>query len=421
MRASKHRSKNYSSTLTGLATTGLLAIALQPTAAVADVVSDWNTTTTTVLLNTGAPAGIHLAMVHTAIYDAVNSIGRRYQVYAVTPTVPVNGASPEAAAASAAYHLLITLFPGQAAVLDPAYTASLAAIPDGPAENKGVAIGTQVAAGIVALRADDGRNNIVPYVFGSGPGVYQATPPAFGNPIQPFLAKVRPFALTSPSQFRAYGPPDITSRHYATDFNTVKTLGSLNSTERTAEQTEIGRFHTENPTIFWTRNLRDFAATKHLGINESARLFAMLFVAFGDSNIACWDSKYYFNAWRPVTAIPAAASDDNPQTEADAAWLPLANTPPHPEYPAAHGCASGAIAEVLRQFFGTKHVKMTFTSTVPGSVPHYYEKTDDLVKEVTVARVYGGMHFPTSTVHGAVMGRQVGRWVAKTQFQRVKH
>ena len=412
--------KYRSSRLAGLATTGFLAIALQPIAAVADVVSDWNATATTVSVSTGATAGVYLAMVHTAIYDAVNSIGRRYQVYAVTPTVDTRGASPEAAAASAAYHLLVTLFPGQAPVLDPAYAASLATIPDGAAEDKGVAIGAQVAAGIIALRADDGRNNVVPYVFGTGPGIYQATPPAFSSPVQPGLAKVRPLALKSPSQFRAYGPPDVTSRHYATDFNTVKTLGSLNSTQRTAEQTEIGLFHTENPTFFWTRNLRDLAATKRLGINDSARLFAMLYVAYADSIIACWDSKYYFNAWRPVTAIPAAASDDNPQTEADAAWQPLANTPAHPEYPAAHGCATGAVAEVLRQFFGTKHIKMTFTSTVPGSVPHRYDRTDELVEEVLVARVYGGMHFPTSTVHGSVMGRQVGRWVAKTQFQRVK-
>jgi hypothetical protein len=396
------------------------ALALQPIAAKADVVSDWNATATTVILNKGAFAGIYLAMVHVAIYDAVNSVDRRYSVYAVTPAAPTAGASKDAAAASAAYNLLSSLFPDQSAVLDPAFAASLAAIPDGAAETKGVAIGAEVASGILALRANDGRNAVVPYVFGSGPGVYQATPPAFASPLAPWVAKVTPFALTRPSQFRAYGPPDVTSAHYAADFNTVKSLGSINSVERTAEQTEIGRFHTENPNVFWTRNLRNLAAARSLGIEQSARFFAMVFVAFGDANIACWDSKYYFNSWRPITAISAAASDDNPATEADAAWVPLANTPPHPEYPAAHGCATGAIAEALRQFFGTKHVNMVFTSTVPGSIPHAYATTEDLVKEVQVARVYGGMHFPTSTVHGAILGRQVGRYVAKNYFLPVK-
>jgi hypothetical protein len=395
------------------------ALALHALPAKADVVGDWNTTATTVILNKGAQASIHLAMVHVAIYDAVNSVDRRYSIYAVTPAT-AGGASKEAAAASAAYNLLRTLFPDQSAVLDPAFAASLAAVPDGAAETNGVAIGAEVAAGIVALRANDGRNAVVPYVFGSGPGVYQATPPAFASPVTPWVAKVTPFALQSPSQFRAYGPPDVTSAHYAADLNTVKSLGALNSTERTAQQTEIGRFHTENPTTFWTRNLREFAATRGLRVDESARLYAMLYVAFADSNIACWDSKFYFNFWRPVTAIPAAGSDGNAATEADAGWTPLATTPPHPEYPAAHGCVTGAIAETLRQFFGTKHLNMTFTSTVPGSVPHFYETTDDLVKEVQVARVYGGMHYPTSTVHGAILGRQVGRYLAQHYFQPVK-
>lgn len=394
------------------------ALTIQTLPAQADVVSDWNATATTVVLNKGAQSAIHLAMVHVAIYDAVNSVDQRYRTYAITPTVPTKGASKEAAAASAAYNLLRTLFPDQAAVLDPAYTASLAAIPDGPAETKGVAIGAEVAAGIIALRANDGRTAVVPYVFGSGPGVYQATPPAFGSPVTPWVAKVTPFALERPSQFRAYGPPDVTSAHFAADFNTVKSLGALNSTTRTAEQTEIGRFHTENPTTFWTRNLRDFAATRALKVDQNARLFAMLYVAFADSSIACWDSKYYYNFWRPVTAIPAADSDDNPATEADATWAPLATTPPHPEYPAAHGCVSGAVAETLRQFFGTKQLDMTFTSTVPGSIPHFYKKTDDLVEEVQVARVYGGMHYPTSTLHGAILGRQVGRYIADNYFRK---
>ena len=386
----------------------------------ADVLADWNTTATTVILNKAAPGNVYLAFVHAVMYDAVIAIDGRYTSYAVRPTSDTRGASQEAAAASAAYHLLLTLFPDQQTVLDPAYAASLAAVPDGAGENKGVAVGTEVAAAFLALRANDGRGANVPYTFGTGPGVYQATPPAFGNPVTPWLALMKPFTLTRPSQFRAYGPPDLTSERYAKDFETVKRLGSATSTERLPEETEVGRFHTENPTTFWSRNLRDFVSTKHLDIAQRARLYALLFVGFADSGIACWDSKYYYNRWRPVTAIPAADADGNPETEADTAWTPLANTPPHPEYPAAHGCASGAITEVMRRYFGTRYITFTFTSTVAGSVPHTYYSTDDLVDEVMRARVFGGMHFPTSIAHGAAMGKKVGDWMFDHYFRPIK-
>ncbi len=386
----------------------------------ADVLNDWNAAATTVILNKGAPGNVYLAFVHAVMYDAVVSIDGRYRTYAVKPTSATLGASKEAAAASAAYHLLLTLFPDQQPVLDPVYTASLAAIPDGSAENRGVAIGTEVAAGFLALRANDGRDASVPYTFGTGPGVYQRTPPAFGNPVTPWLAVMKPFTLLRPSQFRAYGPPDLTSERYAKDLEAVKTLGSATSTERLPEETEVGRFHTENPTTFWSRNLRDFVNTKPLDITQRARLYALLFIGFADSGVACWDSKYYYNRWRPVTAIPAADTDGNPETEADATWAPLVNTPPHPEYPAAHGCASGAITEVMRRFFGTRYITFTFTSTVAGTVPHTYYSTDDLVEEIIRARVFGGMHFPTSVAHGAVMGRSVGDWVFDNYFRPVK-
>ncbi len=396
------------------------AIAALGSTARADVVSDWNATATTVLLaNPSAHAGLHTAMVHVAIYDAVNAIERRYKVYAATPTADTRGASKEAAAAAAAYSLLSALFPAQQSQLDSAYAASLAAVPDGPAETKGIEVGQQVAAAIIALRANDGRTNVVPYTFGSGPGVYQATPPAFGSPIVPYLAHVTPFALHSPWQFRAYGPPDLSSAQYASDYKTVKTLGAADSTKRTDRQTEIGRFHTENPTTFWARNLRAVAAAHPLDVTDSARLFAMLFVSSADAIIGCWDSKYHFNFWRPVTAIGMGDSDTNPATVGDPAWLPLANTPPHPEYPAAHGCFSGAVAEVLNSVFG-KNVTMTFTSTVPNTVPHVYYGTDDLIEEIGVARVYGGMHFPTSTRHGTKLGKEVGKWVVKNYFRPLK-
>lgn len=399
----------------------ILATAAPQRPARADVVIDWNATGVGVLLAGSPPlTGVHLAMMHAAIYDAVNAIDRRHKTLGVSPSGPTLGASREAAAASAAYHLLKALFPGQAATLDAAYATSLSAVPDGVSEDRGVAIGQQVAAGWIALRDGDGRYGVVPYTFGSGPGVYQATPPAFANPINTFMLGLKPFALERASQFRAYGPPDLTSAKYAADLEMVRTLGSATSTKRTAEESEIARFHTENPNTFWARNLRDFAAGKNLDVGHSARLFALLFVGISDATQACFDSKYYYNFWRPVTAIAAADTDGNPATAADASWTPLAVTPPHPEYPAAHGCVAGLVAETLNRFFGQRHLKMTFTSTVAGSVPHVYFGTDDLVEEIIVARVYGGMHYPTSVVHGATLGRNVAKWIDDNYFGPIR-
>jgi len=391
-----------------------------PAPARADVVGDWNATAAGIIASKNAQPGLYLGLVHVAIYDAVNSIDKRFTPFAVTPTSDTHGASREAAAAAAAYQVLLTLWPDQQTVLDTALAASLAAIPDGAPETKGVTLGKEVANAWLAVRANDGREANVPYVFGTAPADYQRTPPAFPNPVTPWLAKVKPFTLTSPAQFRAYGPPDLTSARYAKDFETVKSLGSATSTERFAEETEIARFHTENPTLFWSRNLRNLASLKKRNIGDSARLYALMFVAFGDSIIACWDSKYYFNSWRPVTAIRAADTDDNPNTEADAAWTPLAVTPPHPEYPAAHGCATGAMTEVLRHYFGTRYITFTFTSTVTDTVPHTSYSTDDLVEEVMRARVFGGMHFPTSVAHGVLMGKKVGNWIYGNYFRPVK-
>ena len=260
----------------------LLCAATAAVTARAGVIDDWNATTTNVVLAKGAPAAAYLAYVHAAMYDASNSIGGRFKPYAVVPTSPTWGASEDAAAAAAAYYLLLTQFPDQKPTLDAALAASLANVPDGPCETKGVAIGQEVAAAILALRANDGREAIVPYTFGSGPGVYQRTPPAFGNPVAPWQAKMKPFALQSPWQFRAYGPPDLTSERYAKDFQTVKELGSATSTQRLPEETEVALFHTENPTTFWTRNLRSFVSAQGLDTVRSARLYPCCFFGFAD-------------------------------------------------------------------------------------------------------------------------------------------
>jgi hypothetical protein len=396
----------------------LLATIWLGAAARADVITDWNATTQAVVLATpGAQMPIYLSLVHVAMYDAVIAIDRRYAPFAVQPTVATHGASKEAAAAAAAYRVLSAEAPAQQAVLDAAYATSLAAVPNSAAKTRGIAVGEEVAALWLATRANDGRHGSVPYTFGSGPGVYQPTPPGNGPPVAPWVAQVQPFSLERGSQYRAYGPPDLTSERFAQDLNLTKALGAASSAERTPAETELALFHTENPTTFWAWNWRSLAADRNLGLVEDARLFAMLSVAFADGVIACWDSKYYYNFWRPITAIRAADTDDNPATEADAAWTPLAVTPPHPEYPAAHGCVAGGFAEVLTRFFGTRWVRFTFTSTVPNTVPHRYDNVEELVEEVEWARIYGGMHFQTSMEDGILMGRKIGRWIVRNNFR----
>lgn len=395
--------------------------------AAADAVTDWNAIATTTILNaqpTERPsAGIHWAMVQIAVYDAVNAIDGSYRVFAVRPaSTPTQGASEPAAAVSAAYQVLLALFPSRATQLAASYAISLAAIADGDAKTRGIAIGAEVAAKLLLLRVNDGRFDVVPYVFGAGPGIYQLTtwqaptpPPAPTGPVTPWLAKVKPFALKSVSQFRGDGPPELDSLDYADDFVEVKALGVKNSPARTVSQTEIGRFHTMNPTLFWGNNLNAFVVAQGLSLAENARLLAQLFVSYGDANIACWDAKYAFNRWRPETAIRNADADGNDATEADTAWLAQENTPPHPEYPAAHGCAAGAVMESLRQFFGTKHLDLSFTSTATGTT-HVFHHTEAFLGEIGNARVYGGMHFRTSTEDGAALGRKVAKWVAKRHF-----
>jgi hypothetical protein len=407
---------------TGSALLWCIAATALSGAAQADVITDWNATTQAVLVAKGHQGPPGFAFVHVPMYDAVNAIDGRYSVFAVRPTSNPRGASKEAAAATAAYRVLLGAYPDQAGVLDPAYAASLAAVPNGPAKTKGIAVGSEVAAAWLALRAGDGREAAVPYTFGPvEPGVYQRTPPAFPNALAPWLAKMRPYAMTSPSQFRAYGPPDLTSERYAQDVAMVRAVGGAISTERSADETETAKFYTESPTTFFSHNLREFAATKNLSVAGNARLFAQVFVTEADSMIACWDSKYYFNFWRPVTAITTELDDNNPATEREAGWTPLATTPPHPEYPAGHGCVSTAYAEALRHFFGTSHMRVTLTSSVAGSVPHVFHNTNEMVDEIILARVFGGMHFQTSVEHGSTIGKKVGRLVARNHFKPVKH
>lgn len=231
------------------------------------------------------------------------------------------------------------------------------------------------------------------------------------------MPAMRPFTLTSAMQFRADGPPDLTSASYAYAFNEVKHLGAAGGAALTADQQEIARFHTENPAVLTTRNLRVFL--NQPTVLENARLAAMFWVAYADAILGCFESKYYFESWRPRAAIPAAGADGNPATEADPAWTPFVNTPNHPEYPAAHACFGGVTTEILKAYFKTPRVRFTWNSTVTGT-SHEYASVYEMLKEEKLARIYGGMHFRFSSDDGATLGRRTGRWVAKNYFQPVK-
>ncbi len=401
----------------------MLGFALLPGNARADVVTDWNGIANTVIVtNANRPPGaalVDMAYVHAAVYDAVNAIDKRYSVYAVSPTNAPPGSSKDAAAATAAFHVLKILFPAQQAFLEAKYAESLFAIPGGEAKTNGISIGLEVARRFMQLRSNDGRDANVPYVPGTGPGVWQPTPSAHAPALTPWLAKLRPFMLESPSQFRAPGPPALDSSQWAQDFNETKLYGALNSTARTHEQTEIGRFYAEHAGAQYSRIMRKFALERNFNVADNARLFAMVYLSLADAMIAGWESKYYFNFWRPVTAIRAGDTDASELTEADSNWTPLVATPGHPEYPAAHGCLTAAFADTLRAFFGTKKVKIKLSSSVTNTT-RTFENTDDLIKEIIDARVYGGMHYRSSVKDGANIGKHVTHWMTKYYFQPVR-
>jgi hypothetical protein len=353
---------------------------------------------------------VDLATTHVAIYDAVIAITGTHRPFAVSPTTDPADASQEAAVAAAAYGVLKALFPSRSAQYQDAYDSFVASIPAGTAKTRGLAVGAEVASKVVALRANDGRSTVVTYTPGTGPGEFRGT-----NPINVFGPYIKPFTLTSAAQFRLPPPLALGSSAYAADLAEVQALGGATSTQRTAAQLEAARFHTENPGLFLTRNYRSFAMDSR-SIADNARLMAMLWVTHGDVNIACFESKYFHNYWRPQSAIPLAETDGNAATMPDATWTPVVPTPNHPEYPAAHMCHQGAAAVILREFFGTNQVSFGFSSTVTNTVRNY-ATPDDMVAEITLARITGGMHFRNSGLQGGVLGTNVANWVVANHFK----
>ena len=373
-------------------------------------------------------AAVYMGIVHAAIYDAAVAIEGGYEPYAIRLTAPHNTSSA-AAIATAAHHTLIGLqpplglTPAQQAILDGDYANYLAAIPDGAAKTNGIAVGEQVAAAVVALRTNDGREqnptladlNPPP----PGPGIWVQNP---GNPLPPVLGLrlpgITPLTLESASQFRPDGPSALTSEEYTDDFDQVKDLGRIDSTTRTPEQTIQALFWTDHDLRVWNDGILALAVAHGLDLVQTARMLAMVHVSGGDAMIAGFEAKYHYWFWRPFTAIPEADTDGNPDTEADPTWLPLRTTPNFPEYPAAHCFHSSAVATALREFFGTDRVPFSLDSRVTQTTREY-TRFRDAVRDVELARTLAGFHFRNSCLKGAHLGRKVGRYVTKHYFQPV--
>jgi len=391
-------------------------------------VLQWNRALLVIVRTPGAqPATIHptrsFAIMHAAIYDAVNAIDRTHKSYFVNLSGVAQSASQDAAAAAAAHEVLVGLYPQFQAMLDAQLQQSLAQIPDGAHKADGIIIGQTVADGILALRSNDGSNAPpIPYVFGNAPGDYQSTPPNF--PQQPQFthwSHVTPFALERADQFRPGPPPDLTSERYATVFNQVKSLGIANSTAATADQALTGRFWNGAIQNYWNEITQTVAMERNLTTAQSARLFALLNLTFADGVIAFYDAKYVYNFWRPVTAIRAADTDNNPETLADPNWLPQStNTAPDPSYPGAHAVISAAGASVLISFFDSDHFDLTVTSEVLAGVTRSFTRLSAAEEEATLSRIFAGQHFRSDLTAGQRLGRNVADFVIDN-FLTLRH
>jgi membrane-associated phospholipid phosphatase len=419
---STSRSSEMKTLLTAGTAVALLAAAtIAPAAAQAakpvSQVVQWNRTLLVIVRTPGAqPATIHptrsFAIMHAAIYDAVNAIDGTHEPYSVRLGAS-HFASQEAAAAAAAHEVLVNLYPNFQAALDAQFQQALAQLPNG-GKAEGINIGQKVADVILAQRKNDGSNAPpIPYVFGVAPGDYQSTPPNF--PKQPQFthwSHVAPFALDSANQFRPGGPPALTTDRYSDAFDQVKLLGIAGSTTATADEALTGHFWNGAIQNYWNEIAQTTSLSHNLTTAENARLFALLNLSFADSVIAFYDAKYTYNFWRPVTAIRAAATDGNPDTQADPNWLPeVGNTAPDPSYPGAHAVISAAGAEVLISFFRQHHFEFSVTSEVMPGVERSFTSFRAAAEEATLSRIFAGQHFLFDLTSGQRLGDDVADFV----------
>ena len=398
---------------------GLSAEATSPLRAVNPVI-EWNRTLLVIVRTPGAqPPTIHstrsFAILHAAVYDAINNIEGRFNPYLVRlPDLPRHAPEPTAAD-QAAHDVLVALYPAFQATLDVELQQDLAQIPDGENKTNGIAVGQAVAAQILSLRSNDGSSvPPPPFVPGNQPGDYQLTPPNFAAADFTQWPRVTPFALARADQFRPGPPPELTGVEYTRVFDEVKSLGFINSTTRSPEQTLIGTFWNGNIQDFWNEIAQTAALEHHLDLARSARLFALLNISLADTAIAFFDAKYTYQFWRPVTAIQNAATDTNPDTEPNPTWLPLTTkTAPDPSYPGAHSAISAAGAEVLRFYFGERF-EFDVTSESLAGVTRHFTRFSAAAEEAGLSRIYAGQHFHSDHTAGRNLGRQVAESVDET-------
>jgi len=404
-----------------------LTIAGIPRLSPADEVTDWNQNMLTAIFTAklGPLATSRVAaMVQSAVFDAVNGIHPHYTPIHVPPTSP-RGASVRAAAAQAAHDILVSLFPQQQNTLDAQLAASVAQLIDegdnsqGKSLERGLSWGQYVARQIWAWRGTDGFTTVLaPFLGGTDPGEWRPTPPAFAPGSNPQVASMTTWAIESHSQFRPGGPPALDSAQYTADFTEIKAMGVANSTARSADQTQFSIFWNGNVIALWNRAAVQVAASMGLSLVENARLLALLNLAMADTYICCWDAKYTYVFWRPITAIVLADTDGNPDTAADPTWTPLLVTPPFPEYPSGHASVGGAASAVLAAFFGDQTTFSAISETLPG-VTRNFSSFSQAADELGDARVFGGIHFRNSCNVGRAQGEQVAEYILANSLQRL--
>jgi PAP2 superfamily len=389
-----------------------------------DAVIAWDTTMIQVIKADIANVGLAsrtLAMVSGAVYDAVNDIEHTGSVYKINVKAP-QGASPSAAASEAAYTVLAALDPNMLPLLEVTMAQSLAAVPSASARQGGVQVGQEVADGILAWRVNDGSATVVPYVPGTAPGQWQPTAPTYQVAWGPEWGQVKTFAVTKPiSAFQPPPPPALNSAEYASALNQAETLGAVNSTTRTADETQVGIFwsydtpKTGTPPIHYDQIAQTIALQEHNSLTQDARLFGLVNVSMGDAGIAAWDAKYTYNRWRPITAI-RAADTGNPALVSDPTWTPLGSpgdpgqpnfTPPFPSYISGHATFGQDLFTILTDFYGTNNVHFTLTSDILPGVTRSYTSFSQASFENAVSRIYLGIHFWFDETAGMKVGNEV--------------
>jgi len=402
-----------------LSATTLLSLTLNGNAQ--NAVTNWNTIASTAIVTNGGvgpgASGVWFAYASIAAYDAVNAVHRRkFEPFYYFGSAPPD-ASDAAAAVAAAHRVLVYYFPAQQTTLDMQFKASLSAITStSRAISEGIQTGEAAADALISERAGDGLGANVTYNEPSGPGVWEPNPPG-SSPVTPWLGQMRPFTMSSADQFLPDGPTALTSEQWAADFNLTRLFGGSVSELRTPAQTEIGLFWTAHTGAQYSQVFNGLAQHYNLDILDSARLMAMLWTGYADAAIGCFNGKYLYHFWRPWGAIPAGGG--NSELTADPTWTPLATTPNHPEYPAAHACLTGAVTDLVADYFQTRKVHVVISSSVfPGAAhTHTFEDTGDWLNEVFWARIFAGFHFNHSLQDGEQLGRQVAHQLVENHFR----